>query len=299
MDDRREILRAVRRIELAARSPVQSQLVGAYHSSFKGQGMAFSDVRPYLPGDDIRHIDWNVSARHRDQGLFVKSYVEERELTVILAVDLSASHDFGTSARDKRRVLAEVGALVAFSALTHNDRVGLLLFTDEVEGVLPARKGRRHGLRVIREIIEARVRGTRTSLATATHVLQKVQRRRAVVFLLSDFLDPNLEAAMRTIRLRHDLVAIRVFDRAERDLPDLGLVEWVDAETGQRCWMDLGDPKTRKRFAARQADWNLRLRQAFHQWGVDFVEIGTGDDLVGPLVRFFAQRSARAKRGYR
>lgn len=297
MDDRRDILKAVRRIEIATRSAVQSQLVGQYHSSFRGQGMAFSEVRPYLPGDDIRHIDWNVSARHRDQGLFVKTYIEERELTVMLVVDLSGSSHFGTQARDKRRVLAEVGALLGFAALQNNDRVGLLLFTDEVELYLPALKGRRHGLRVIREIIETQVRGRGTSIAAATRALNQVQRRRAVVFLLSDFLDPNLEQALRTVRLRHDVVAIRVWDPAERELPNLGLVEWVDAETGHTRWVDLGDRRTRKLYQARQEDDRRRLRQAFAQWGIDFVELGTSQDLVSPLVRFFASRAARLKGG--
>lgn len=299
MDDRRDILKAVRRIELASRNAVQSQLVGAYHSSFKGQGMAFSEVRPYMPGDDIRHIDWNVSARHQGHGLYVKNYIEERELTVILAVDLSGSNHFGTAAKDKRRVLAEVGALLTLAALQNNDRVGMLMFTDRVEGVLPARKGRRHGLRVIREIIEAQVEGTGTSLKEAAMTLQKVQRRRAVVFVLSDFLDPELDESLSTLRLRHDLVAIRVWDPAEMELENLGLVQWRDAESGQTLWVDLGDPFVRKSYVRAQQRFRQELRSRFQQWGVDYLELGTGEDLVGPMVRFFQQRKARARRGGR
>src|SRR5262245_11401567 len=246
----REVLRAVRRIEIATRQAVNAELAGRYHSVFKGQGMAFSEVRPYAPGDDIRHIDWNVSARH--DNLFVKQFVEERELTVTLCVDMSGSGEFGTRGKMKRRLLAEVGALVAFSAIKNNDRVGLLLFTDEVELYLPPRKGRKHVLRVIREIVEAEPRGRKTSIASALAFLSRVQKRRSVCFVLSDFIDEGWESPLRIAMARHDMVAMRVTDPAELELPDLGLVELVDAETGATRLIDSSSSHVRSTYKKRR-----------------------------------------------
>src|SRR5262245_53600590 len=206
----REVLRAVRRIEIATRQAVNAELAGRYHSVFKGQGMAFSEVRPYAPGDDIRHIDWNVTARH--QNLFVKQFIEERELTVMLLVDMSGSGELGTKKKTKRRLLAEVGALVAFSAIKNNDRVGLLLFTDAVELYLSPRKGKQHVLRMIREIVEASPRGTKTDIGAALGFLARVQKRRCVCFVLSDFIDDRWEQPLKIAMARHDVVATRVSD---------------------------------------------------------------------------------------
>ncbi len=297
MSDRsaREVLRAVRRIEIATRRAVNAEISGRYHSVFKGQGMAFSEVRPYAPGDDVRHIDWNVSARHQDQGLFVKQYIEERELTVMLLVDMSASGEFGTRGKDKRRLLAEVSALLAFSAIKNNDRVGLLLFSDEVELYLPPRKGRPHVLRVIREVVEHVPTGRGTSLREALGYLNRVQKKKSVTFLLSDFLDEDFERPMKVAMARHDIVAVRATDPAELDLPDLGLVELEDAETQEVRLVDTGSRRVRNLYAARQRRRHQEGKRQLQRLGLDLVDLRTDLDFVRPLVEFFRTRAARMR----
>ncbi len=291
----RDVLKAVRRIEIATKRSVNAELAGRYHSVFKGQGMAFSDVRPYTPGDDVRHIDWNVSARH--QSLFVKQYIEERELTVMLLVDMSRSGDFGTRNKKKRRLLAEAGALLAFSAIKNNDRVGLLLFTDRVELYLPPRKGRKHVLRVIREIVEFEPEGRKTSVREALAYHARIQKRKSVTFLLSDFLDDGYEKALRLAMLRHDIVAVRVLDPAERELPDLGLVELEDAETGELRIVDSSSPRVRAAYAKLRRERLEAGKRRLGQLGCDLVDLGTATDFVAPLVSFFRSRSARQRGG--
>lgn len=293
----KEILRTVRRIEIATRRAVNAELAGRYHSVFKGQGMAFSEVRPYAPGDDIRHIDWNVSARHQHHGLFVKQFVEERELTVTLLVDMSGSADFGTRGRTKRRLLAQVGALLAFSAIKNNDRVALVLFTDEVELYVPPRKGRSHVLRVIRELVEFHPKRTGTDIGAALRYLGRVQKRRSVCFLLSDFLDDGFETPLKLMMTRHDVVALRVVDPAERELPDLGLVELVDAETGSSQVVDTSDPKVRAAYHLGRARAETEAKRRLRQLGCDAVDLSTDGDFVTPLVGFFRVRSARLRGG--
>jgi uncharacterized protein (DUF58 family) len=291
----REVLRAVRRIEIATRQAVNAELAGRYHSVFKGQGMAFSEVRPYAPGDDIRHIDWNVSARH--DNLFVKQFVEERELTVMLCVDMSGSGEFGTRGKPKRRLLAEVGALVAFSAIKNNDRVGLLLFTDEVELYLPPRKGRKHVLRVIREIVEASPRGRKTSIAAALAFLSRVQKRKSVCFLLSDFIDEGWDRPLSIAMARHDVVAMRVTDPAELELPDLGLVELVDAETGRSRLVDSSSKVVRAAYKKKREAEQNAVKRKLAQLGCDLVDLATNKDYVAPLVGFMRARSRRLRAG--
>lgn len=293
----RDILRTVRRIEIATRRAVNAELAGRYHSVFKGQGMAFSDVRAYAPGDDIRHIDWNVSARHQDQGLFIKQFTEERELTVTLLVDLSQSAEFGTQGSTKRRVLAQLGALLAFSAIKNNDRVGLIIFTDRVELYLPPRKGKKHVMRVIREIIEAEPAGKGTCIAEALAFLSRVQKRRSVCFVLSDFIDDDFERPLKVALARHDVVAMRVTDPAELQLPNLGVVQLVDSETGQVQRVDTASPKVRKFFAAKRERQSLQAKQRLQQLGCDLVDLRTDGDFVAPLVRFFQARTARLRSG--
>jgi len=295
--DHRDILRTVRRIEIATRRAVNAELAGRYHSVFKGQGMAFSDVRAYSPGDDIRNIDWNVSARHQESGLFVKQFTEERELTVTLLVDLSRSGEFGTKGASKRQLLAQLGALIAFSAIKNNDRVSLILFTDRVELYLPPRKGKMHVMRVIREIVEAEPEGKGTCIAEALAYLSRVQKRRSVCFLLSDFLDDGFEPPLKVALARHDLVAMRVTDPAEMVLPDLGLVQLVDSETGQTQLVDTASPAVRKHFAARRQSQSLAAKKRLQQLGCDLVDLQTDGDFVAPLVRFFQARSARLRSG--
>jgi uncharacterized protein (DUF58 family) len=292
------VLRHVRKVELTTRRAVNAELAGRYHSVFKGQGMAFAEVRPYAIGDDVRHIDWNVSARHQGQGLlYVKQFIEERELTVMLAVDLSGSGRFGTRGTTKRERLAEAAALIAFSATRNNDRVGLLLFTDTVELFVPPRKGRSHVLRVVREVLEAEPRGAGTRIGDALGYLTRVQKRRAVVFVLSDFLDEDFVGPLRTARARHDVVAVRVSDPAERTLPDLGLVAVQDPETGARQLVDSASPEVRAAYAARRRARVERTTRQLQQVGCDVVELDTATDFVRPLVGFFRRRAARMKGG--
>lgn len=297
MTDARELLRTVRRIEIATRRAVNAELAGRYHSVFKGQGMAFSEVRPYAPGDDIRHIDWNVSARHQEAGLFVKQFVEERELTVMLLVDMSGSGDFGTKGKVKRRLLAELGATLAFSAIKNNDRVGLVLFTDEVELYLTPRKGKPHVLRVIREIVEAQPKGHGTSIGESLAFLSRVIKRRAVVFLLSDFIDDDFEQPLKIAMARHDVVALRVKDPAEMVLPDLGLLEVVDAETGEVALVDSSSAKVRQAFAARRQRQLHDAERRLRQLGCDLIDLSTDEDYIAPLISFFRARSARMRSG--
>lgn len=296
-DETREVLKQVRRIEIATRRAVNDQLAGRYHSVFKGQGMAFSEVRPYMPGDDIRHIDWNVSARHADHGLFVKQFTEEREMTVMLAVDLSASGAFATRGEAKRRRLAKAAAMLAFSAIQNGDQVGLLLFTDRTELFLPPRKGRGHVLRVIREVLEARPEGRGTDLAGALGYVGRVLRRRSVMFVLSDFLDEGFERPLGLAMARHDVVAVRAVDPAERELPNLGLVELVDAETGRTALVDTASAKVRATYAEQRAAAEAAARRRLAEVGCDVVEVGTDDDMVKSLVTFFRTRAARVRAG--
>jgi uncharacterized protein (DUF58 family) len=297
MTDARELLRTVRRIEIATRRAVNAELAGRYHSVFKGQGMAFSEVRPYAPGDDIRHIDWNVSARHQEAGLFVKQFVEERELTVMLLVDMSSSGAFGTRNKSKRRLLAELGATLAFSAIKNNDRVGLVLFTDEVELFLSPRKGKPHVLRVIREIVEAEPNGHGTSIGEALAFLSRVTKRRAVVFLLSDFIDDDFEQPLKIAMARHDVVALRVKDPAELTLPDLGLLELVDAESGEVVLVDSSSVAVRTAFETKRRHQLVGAERRLRQLGCDLIDLSTDADFVAPLVSFFRTRSARMRAG--
>ncbi len=291
----REILKAVRRIEIATRRAVNAELAGRYQSVFKGQGMSFSEVRPYAPGDDIRHIDWNVSARYQE--LFIKKFIEERELTVTLLVDMSGSGDFGTQGKSKRQLLAEVGALVAFSAIKNSDRVSLMLFTNDVELYLPPRKGRKHVLRVVREIVEAQPKAQGTDLGAALAFLSRVQKRRSVCFLLSDFLDDGFEQPLKIAMARHDVVAMRVHDPAELELPNLGLVELVDSETGAVTLVDSSSPKVRAFYRRRQLKQRDQAKRRFAQLGCDLVDLSTDADFVAPLVNFFRVRSTRMRAG--
>jgi uncharacterized protein (DUF58 family) len=293
----RDVLKTVRRIEIATRRTVNAELAGRYHSVFKGQGMAFAEVRPYAPGDDIRHIDWNVTARHQDQGLYVKQFVEERELTVMLIVDLSGSTAFGTKKKSKRQLLAELGALIAFSAIKNQDRVGLILHTDRVELYVPPRKGRSHVLRVIREIVEAEPVGRGTDLKEALAYFSRVQKRRSVCFVLSDFLATGYESALKVAMAKHDVVLMRVTDAAERTLPNLGLVELVDAETGEYRLVDTGSEHLRRLYQSRRIDELASAGRRLKQIGADLIDLETEGDYVAPLISFFRARSARLRSG--
>ncbi|MFQ5600071.1 MAG: DUF58 domain-containing protein, partial [Candidatus Krumholzibacteriia bacterium] len=244
-----EVLQKVQRLEIQMKHLVNDIFSGEYHSVFKGRGMEFAEVREYTPGDDIRSIDWNVTARLGSP--YVKKYVEERELTVMLAVDLSASGFFGSGTLLKRELATEVCSILAFSAVRNNDKVGCVLFTDDVELFVPPQKGRQHALRVIRDLLYFEPEGRGTDMGTALQFLAQVLKRKAVVFLVSDFLDPGFETPLSVVSRRHDVVPITITDAREEELPDVDLVELVDAETGERMLVDTGSAAVRRRFALR------------------------------------------------
>src|SRR5437660_9009596 len=244
----REVIRQIRRLQLKARRAVEDLLGGEYHSVFKGTGISFEEVREYQPGDDVRAIDWNVTARMGHP--FIKRFVEERELTVVLAVDCSGSNQFGTRYQQKREVAAELAAVLAFSAISNNDRVGLVQFTDRVEHFVPPRKGTRHVLRLIRDVLFFQPERRGTSLCEGLDFLNRVMRRRVIVFLMSDFLDEGFERVYKRAGRRHDLVAVRITDPREEVLPSVGLVQLEDAETGQHLLLDTRSRAVRERYAA-------------------------------------------------
>jgi uncharacterized protein (DUF58 family) len=290
----REVVLQIRRLQLRARRAVEDVLGGEYHSVFKGVGMAFEEVREYQPGDDIRAIDWNVTARMGHP--FIKRYIEERELTVILVVDCSGSQQFGTQMQQKREVAAEIAALLAFCAISNNDKVGLLAFTDEVERFVPPRKGTRHALRVIRDVLFYQPKRRGTSIRQALDYLNRVQRRRAIVFLLSDFLDTGYEKAFQRTGHRHDFTAVHIADARETMLPAVGLLEVEDAETGQRLLVDTASGALRRALADGARQRSAYLKQLARTARTDLIEVATDGGHLDALVRFFQQREQRQRR---
>jgi uncharacterized protein (DUF58 family) len=287
----KEVLKKVRQIEIRTNREVTDVLGGQYHSVFKGRGMEFEEVREYLPGDEVRSIDWNVTARFGHP--YIKKFREERELTVMLVVDVSASGQFGSVRQSKNELAAELAAVLAFSAIRNNDKVGVILFTDRVEKYIAPKKGRRHVLRVIREILAFGPQGTGTDLGLALDYLNRVQRRRAVCFLISDFQDEDFQKKLRVAGKRHDLVALSVRDPREEELPPVGLVELRDAETGERALVDTFDQTVRDSFAGKAKQRLDSLRQLFRSTAVDQVEIRCDEDYMRPLIRFFRMRERR------
>ena len=290
-----EVLRQIRRLQIRARRAVQTLLGGEYHSAFKGSGLAFEDVREYQPGDDIRGIDWNVTARTGTP--FVKRYVEERELTVILAVDVSGSQDFGTQARTKRAVAAELAALVAFCAIANGDRVGLLAFSDRIEQSIPPNKGTRHVLRILRDILHFQPQGRGTDLKAALDHLNKVQKRRAIVVLFGDFLGEGFDESFKRTAHRHDLIAIRTADAREKTWPAAGLIQLEDAETDEPILIDSSSPAFRREFAARQLERRDRFVRLARSAQADWLEVGTEGDHFDAMLKFFRSRKRRKTRG--
>jgi uncharacterized protein (DUF58 family) len=288
------VLRQIRRLQLKARRAVEDLLGGEYHSVFKGTGIAFEEVREYQPGDDIRTIDWNVTARMGHP--FVKRFIEERELTVLLAMDVSGSHRFGSGVQQKREVAAELAAVLAFSAVSNNDRVGLLQFTDKVERFVPPRKGTRHVLRLIRDVLFFQPKRRGTSLREGLDYLNRVLHRRSIVFLMSDFLDRDFEGAFKRTGRRHDLIAVHVGDPREDELPNVGLLEVEDAETGKRRLIDTGSRAVREAYAARGRARRQALRQLARSAQIDLVEVSTDGGHLDALIRFFRLRERRLRR---
>ncbi len=287
----KELLRKIRYIEIRTSRLVNEVLAGQYSATFKGRGMEFEEVRPYQIGDDVRTIDWNVSARYGEP--FVKVFREERELTVMLLVDMSGSHLFGTNEQLKRELAAEVCATLAFSAVKNNDKVGLILFTDRIEKLVPAKKGRSHVLRVIREALYHQPVGRGTDLNGALEHLNKVNRRRSVVFVLSDFQDTGYEQALRVARRRHDLIPVLVTDPREREMPDVGLIELLDGETGELVLVDTSSRAVRNGFAADVRRADERRERMFRSMDVETIAVTTGQPFVEPLMRYFHKRHAR------
>jgi uncharacterized protein (DUF58 family) len=289
-----EIFAAVRRIEIRTRRLVEETFSGEYLSVFKGQGMEFREVREYDPGDDIRAIDWNVTARMGHP--FVKLHEEERELTVMLLVDVSRSGQFGSGARQKTDVAAELCAVLAFAAIANKDKVGLVLFSDRVEKYVPAAKGKSHVLRIIRDLLVRRTVGVQTDLNVPLKLAGSVLKRRATVFLVSDFWAQEFATSLHVTSRRHDCIAIRIRDPREAQLPDVGLVRWVDAETGRSVLVDTSSPQVGRDLAARAARHDRQLEQLFRRHHVDWIDIDATRSYIEPLLSFFAQRSALARR---
>jgi uncharacterized protein (DUF58 family) len=290
----RELLKRIRKIEIVTERLVRDRMAGQYHSVFKGRGIAFSEVRHYTPGDDVRFIDWNVSARMND--VFVKLFTEEREMTVMLLVDMSASGRFGSRVREKRDLAAEIAAVLAFSAIRNNDRVGLIIFTDEVERFVPPKKGKRHVLRVVSEILSYDPKSRRTSLGAGLEFLGHVARRRAVAFLISDFLEPlsGYERPLRIASRRHDLVPVSVSDPLEEVLPNVGLVELEDPETGGTLVFDTSGPEAAAFARAARAEAEAR-RALFKRLSMDAIDVRTDRPYLPALTSFFEARARRMR----
>ncbi|MEZ4360238.1 MAG: DUF58 domain-containing protein [Kofleriaceae bacterium] len=289
-----DLFKKAKKIEIASRRLVEEQLAGQYESIFKGRGLVFSDVRPYTPGDDVRAIDWNVSARMGAP--HIKQFTEERDRTVNLMIDMSASHAFGSRHASKRELTAELAAVVAFSAIQNHDRVGLFIVTDRVERFVPAKKGRRHVLRVISEILTFQPQSRQTDLAAGLEFLGKISRRRSVVFLLSDFLTPGWDRAMRITARRHDVVPVVVEDPLERELPPVGLVQLEDLETGEVIEVDASG-RSGERFRARAKEHAAARDLALRRMNLETVAVRTDAPYVDALVAFFRARARRRHHG--
>lgn len=290
----KELLKALRKIEITTNRLATEQLSGNYTSVFKGQGLAFREVRQYQPGDDVRTIDWNVSARMNEA--YVKVFVEEREMTVMIVADLSASERFGTRGGSKARVAAEVAALCAFSAIKHNDRVGLILATDQVEKIVPPKKGQKHVMRVVREILGAQPERIGTDLRVALETLYSVARRRSVAFVLSDFFAGDYERALSLASARHDVIPVMLVDPRDEHLPNVGLAAFEDFETGESVMVDTSSAKVRAHYAHEMRRMRQRHVQLFRKLGLDHVVVRTDRSYVKPLRDLFARRARRARR---
>ena len=291
-----EILKQVKRVELKTRGLVDALFSGEYRSVFKGQGMEFSEVREYIPGDEVRTIDWNVTARMSRP--FVKRYIEERELTVVLALDISGSESFGTVSRFKSDVMTEFAAVIAMAAVRNNDRVGLIFFTDRVEHVVPPRKGKRHVLRIVRDLLAFVPKGRATDLRPALEYMQRTLRQHTVIFLVSDFQDEGYEHALKVLGRRHDIIAVTLNDPAEQSLPSVGLARMRDPETGEFLEVDTSDRRVRAAYAEHIGAELAALRRVLRRSGVDEIELTTDGSVIEPLLKFFRTRETRA-RGHR
>ncbi len=286
-----ELVKKVKLLELATRKKVNNLFIGEYHSAFKGQGMTFSEFREYVPGDDVRNIAWSLMARSGK--VYIKKYDEEREMTVILAVDVSGSQDFGSKTYFKGEVAAHVAAMLSFAAVGNKDAVGLLLFSDQVELYVPPKKGRGQALRILRELYYHKPASRKTNLTAAIGHLQSVMKKKAHVFIISDFLDQDFEAQLRRISKKHDTVAVVLEDKLEMDVPSMGLVDFEDPETGEVVCVDTSSPVFRREYKQHLAGLLARREAELRRAQVDTINIRTDEDLVNPLLAFFKRRSRR------
>lgn len=289
--DTKDLLKKVRKIEIKTRGLSNQIFSGEYQSAFKGRGMAFSEVREYQMGDEIRTIDWNVTARFNHP--YVKVFDEEREMTVMLLVDVSGSKNFGTQLQQKQELATELCAVLAFSAIQNNDKVGVLFFSDQVEKFIPPKKGRSHILMIIRELINFKPAHTGTNIAEALRYFTSAIKKRCTAFLISDFMSSSFENEIKIANRKHDLIALRLFDVHEEEFPDLGIVPMQDQETGQLEWVNTGDKQVRHAFKAAALERNGRLEDLFKRSGVDFTKIGTHQSYVKPLMTLFKRRGAK------
>lgn len=289
--DTQELLKRVRKIELKTRGLSNQIFSGEYHSAFKGSGMAFSEVREYVAGDEIRKIDWNVTARLNAP--YVKVFDEERELTVMLLVDLSNSESFGTKNQLKKDLITEISAVLAFSAIQNNDKIGAIFFTDTIEKFIPPKKGKAHTLLIIRELLNFEPAGKKTDINQALRYLTSVIKKRSIVFLLSDFFDDGFDNALKIANKKHDVVALKISDVSEQEIPDLGFIPVIDAETNQMVWVDTSNKKNRLKYRVQMLKFNHQLQQTFQKSGVDFAEIATHQSYVKPLMNLFKKRELR------
>lgn len=283
-----ELLKKVHRIELKTRGLSNQIFSGEYHSAFKGRGMAFSEVREYMPGDEIRTIDWNVTARLGEP--YVKVFEEERELTVILVVDISGSNQFGTSEQLKKDQITEICAVLAFSAIQNNDKIGVIFFSDQVEKFIPPKKGKTHILHIIRELIEFKPEHNKTNIDQALRYLINGVKKRSIAFVISDFMDEGFEKALKIANRKHDLVALRIHDPREQEIPNMGMVPLRDNETDELTWINTGSAKVRSNFKAKALEHESQLQDVFRRSGVDYANIATNQSYILPLMTLFKRR---------
>jgi uncharacterized protein (DUF58 family) len=283
-----ELLKKVRKIEIKTRGLSSQIFSGEYHSAFKGRGMTFSEVREYQPGDDIRTIDWNVTARFNHP--YIKVFEEEREMTVMLVVDVSGSGSFGTLKQLKQDVITELCAVLAFSSMQNNDKVGVIFFSDKIEKFIPPKKGKRHVLRIIRDLIEFKPENKKTDIKLALKYLTGVIKKRSISFIISDFMDNDFTDALKIANKKHDLIALRIYDKREQELPDIGLIKLMDAESGTIKWIDSSDKKVRTHYAVNAKMREDQLKNMFNKSGVDSANISTSESYIVPLTNLFKRR---------
>ncbi len=284
-----ELLKKVRKIEIKTRGLSNQLFSGEYHSAFKGKGMAFSEVREYQPGDDIRTIDWNVTARLNHP--YVKVFEEERELTVMLIVDVSGSGNFGTQVQFKRELITELCAVLSFSAIKNNDKIGILFFSDKIEKFIPPKKGKSHILRIIRDLIEFEPTNKGTNIAQALRFFTNVVKKKSICFLISDFMDTGFDDALKIANRKHDLIALKIYDKSENELPDVGILKMIDAETGVERWVDTSNQQARTAFKAAALKRQDQINNLMMRAGIDTTSIGTHESYVKPLMELFKRRN--------